>query len=188
MEEGGLGGPPLVLLYLFSTLADELRKTGWAGLRISAQANGNKGVKNIFQICDWHLGLTLNRVVGGEVLACPDAARGRLRRGIAPEAVRGGESEGQERGGAQIEAAGGDVRFAEVRLMATESDGEPSAIERAGRFERLANHRRKRAPHADAVEQRDLREQLESAASISNRSPHRGVRPVGRDQAFLNRG
>src|SRR5437667_2481500 len=83
--------------------------------------------------CDWRLVTgdlrpcdCLLRVIDRERLARPRVdLRPRLR-GRRPERIAGGESEREQRDRAQVQAAGRDIRFADARLVAAESDPQPA--------------------------------------------------------------
>src|SRR5262245_4651266 len=79
-------------------------------------------------------------VVRGSILALPEALRGPVLGLAGPERVGRSKTEGEEGGSAKIQAAGGYVALAQMRLMAAQSHVEPSrAVERAGGFQRAAD-------------------------------------------------
>src|SRR5439155_8748694 len=68
------------------------------------------------------------RVVRCQVRPAPRPARRPVDRRVGPERIAGGEAEGQEGGGAEVEAAGADVGLGDARLVAAEADPQPALV------------------------------------------------------------
>ena len=68
----------------------------------------------------------VQRVVGREIVAGPGELLGPHRRRCGPEGIGGCEAEREKGGAAEIEAAGGDVGFAEGGLVTGEADLKPA--------------------------------------------------------------
>src|SRR4051794_16737542 len=110
----------------------------------------------------------MNRMVGGQILSSPELLRGPILRRTAPELILRGQSEREEPDGTEIETPGGDVPFADARLVPAESDRQPALrIECPRRLDHAPDHGRQGAADlcvcyslGELVHQRHLSQQL----------------------------
>ena len=138
----------------------------------------------------------LQRVIDRERLTAPRADRRPRLRGRRPELVGRRQAERQQRDGAEIQAAGRDVGFADARLVAAEADPQPAIRVERVRARRAsaspppsarrapAPARRRRAAGGAAP---TVGEQMKGAAPVRERAADRGKAAVRRDQPFLDR-
>src|SRR5262249_60279130 len=106
-----------------------------------------------------------------------------------------GKAEGKQTEGTEVQAASGDVAFANAWLMSAEADPQPSrGIERAGRLDRAPDDSGERPANlrgGDSVwqcmPQRRPREQVERSTAIGNRTTNRGKAPFRRDDPLEDR-
>ena len=122
----------------------------------------------------WSSSLFVDGVVGIYVYAGPGFLLGPGLGGGGPEFVGCGKAQGEPGGGAEVEAAGGDVGFADAGLVAGEADGEPTFfIEGAGGSVHARHDRSERAANLRGVDafrelmaEGDFGEVVECAVSV----------------------
>src|SRR5947209_6204275 len=87
-------------------------------------------------------------VISRIVFPAPDLFRGPGLFGLAPERIGFRQSERKKHSRTKIETPGRDIWLAHGRLMAAESDLQPSAaVERARRIDHSPDDRGERRPH-----------------------------------------